>query len=294
LIKEIIKMRSGIPVLILLLVFTAASYGQQKSFHGSNEVSDILGHMRNGDLHTQKVAFDNLMTHINFDAAETPKGTQVSDRSAAFSKFFTQYPDQADQVKQGLIQLLSRENYYFVESKNPPPDSYEEDEIGEHYAEVIDAVASLNDERAIPALVGAITTGGMAQKGLLKYGDKALEPVLAQLKNRDALVRASALGLGIALLEKRSDPTSLAQIRDLIRSSLTDPKPVVRSQAIDEIGCLDDRQYFVPMLRQISKTDPWKLPGRADDGEDGNEFYPVRFDARRALREIQDNKGCTP
>jgi hypothetical protein len=56
-------------------------------------------------------------------------------------------------------------------------------------------VSSLNDDRAIPALVGAMTTGGMAQRGVLKYGDKALTSVMEQLKSSDALVRASALGM---------------------------------------------------------------------------------------------------
>ena len=283
------------PVLCLCLSLTISTVicSQQADLPNSTKLSDILVRMKNGDLHGQKLAFDDLMAYINSDAGGSPRGAEVGPR-VALDRFFARHPDQADQVKLQLIQLLSEENYYFIESKNPPPDPHEEDEIGEHYADLIDTVASLDDARTIPALVGAMNTGGMAQRGVLKYGDMALEPVLAQLKNPDALVRASALAMSIALLGRHTDVASKTRIRELIRSSLTDPKPVVRSRAVKEIDCLDNRQDFVPMLEQIAKTDPWKLPGKADDGGDGDEFYPVRFDARRVLRDIQNNTTCKP
>jgi hypothetical protein len=283
--------------LLSIIALGAAAVGlasaQQTVPPDSSKMSDILARMKNGDLHAQKLAFDDLMARIN---SETPRPTgsaKIETRPAALRSFFAQHPDQADPVKVGLIQLLLEEDGYFVINKNPPPDPHEEDDIGEHYAELIEVVASLEDQRAIPALVGAMTTGGMAQRGLFKYGDTALEPVMDQLKSPDALVRATALGMSIALLQKHDDPPSKTRIRDLIRSSLTDPEPVVRSQAVRETTCLDNRQDFVPMLQQIAKTDPWKLPGKADDGGDGEEFYPVRFDARRVLRDIQNNKTCS-
>jgi hypothetical protein len=272
-----------------LLTFCGASYGQQSAPPESNNLSDTPASMENGDLHTKKVAFDDLMTLLS---SEGPNRAQPASPSVALNNFFAQHPDQADRVKLGLIHLLNKENHSFIQSKNPPSDPDVEDDISEHYAELIGVVSSLNDERAIPALVGAMTTGGMAQRGLLKYGDKALEPVLEQLKNPDGLVRATALGMSITLLDKRNDRTSHARIRELIRSSLTDPTPVVRRHAVKEIDCLDDRQNFVPTLEQIAKTDPAELPGKADDGGDGAEFYPVRSDARRVLRDIQNNEGC--
>ena len=35
------------------------------------------------------------------------------------------------------------------------------------------------------------------------------------------------------------------------------------------------------MLKGVAKKDPLKLPSKADDGGDGENFYPVRYDARR-------------
>lgn len=281
-----------IPMLVLSLALSANA--QQESPSGGKELTDILSEMKSDDMHTKVLAFKELMAHVNSEAGSAPGGTQSARSSDVLNKFLARHPERADAVKLGLIQLLSTENYYFIESKNPPADSHEEDDVSEHYAELIDAVSSLHDERAIPALTGAITTGGMAQRGLLEYGDKALVPLVEKLKSSDALVRASALGMTVALLHKHDDAASHARIRELLRSSLGDSGSVVRRKAVWEIDCLDDRQDFVPILQKLAKTDPLKLPGKADDGGDGDEFYPVRFDARRVLRHIQNNERCGP
>jgi hypothetical protein len=54
-----------IPVLFL----SAAANAQQAAVHESRSLSDALSRMKNGDLHTQKVAFDDLMTRINSEPA---------------------------------------------------------------------------------------------------------------------------------------------------------------------------------------------------------------------------------
>jgi hypothetical protein len=169
----------------------------------------------------------------------------------------------------------------------------EEDQSESGYLPRLTAtVATFHDERAIPALVGAMPWGGAVTTALLEFGDKALGPVIEQLMSRNSSLRISALDVSISILEARNDPASRTLIRKLIESSLTDPKPVVRTHAVEHIVCLSDRQDYVPTLEKTAKTDPWKLPGKADDGGDGNEFYPVRADARRALRAIQTTKGC--
>jgi hypothetical protein len=80
----------------------------------------------------------------------------------------------------------------------------------------------------------------------------------------------------------------------LILSSLEDRNSVVRSAAVDSIDCLEGRQEFVSTLEKIAKTDPDKFSGKALDGGDGSELYPVRYDARRVLRDIQNNTGVSP
>jgi len=118
------------------------------------------------------------------------------------------------------------------------------------------------------------------------------KPVLEQLKSSDPLAQASALRMSFALLAKRGDSDAQAQIRELVLAYVKAPSEPSRRIAVQEIDCLDDRQNFVRLLTEISKTDPEKRPGKALDGEDSDGFYPVRADARRVLRHIQNNKPC--
>ncbi|MGO9405291.1 MAG: hypothetical protein ACLPVW_17665 [Terriglobales bacterium] len=158
---------------------------------------------------------------------------------------------------------------------------------------LIATVAGFNDERTIQALAGAVGWDENVTKALLAFGDKALGPVIDQLNSRNSSLRMSALDTAIAILEARNDAASQVRIRELIRSSLNDHRPIVRTHVVRKIDCRKDRQDFVPLLQEVAKTDPFKLPGKADDGGDGDEFYPVRADARRALRHIQNNELCT-
>lgn len=199
--------------------------------------------------------------------------------------FFVQHPDEADRIKIGLIRLLRTEN---DASKTAQPGSGTES-YGEYVFNLTQTVSALHDERAIPVLVESITASGV---DLIQFGDSALEPVLAQLKNPNALVRAKAMETALEILRKKNGPASRDRSRALILSSLDDQSLVVRGAAVDSIDCLEWRQEFVSTLEKIAKTDPDKLPGKALDGGDGNEFYPVRYAARRVLRDIRDNTTC--
>jgi hypothetical protein len=277
-------------VFCLFLVFSVSTITHaQQSASIDSRVSGVLAQMESKDLSAREKAFADMMGLMS-EEQHQGHGFVKAD---VLGSFFERHPDQADRVKMGLIQLLSSENDTFIPGKTTVPGTLTEED-GEYYAEVIDTVSSLDDERAIPALVGAMTTGGMAKRGLLKYGDKVLEPMLEQLQNPDGLVRAAALGMSVSLLEKRNDPSSHKRAVDIIRSALTDSSSVVRGHAIREIDCLAERQEFVPTLEKIAKTDPQKLAGKALDGGDGEEFYPVRSDARSVLRDIQSNKTCKP
>ena len=277
-------MRPILRASVVALVFVATVCAQQAKPEPST-LPEILHRMENASLAKRDAAFDELMTMASEDEANGERFAGTS----SLNGFLVRHPDHADQIKLALINLLIRENYLFIEDKNPP--SYDEWDT-DHYAQLIDVVAELDDDRAIPALVGAMTAGAMASGALLKYGDKALKSVLGQLKNQNELVRAEALELSIKLLGKRNDPISRARIRELIRSSLTDPGSTVRSSAVQAIECLGDRNDFLPTLEKIAKTDPVHFRGRADDGVDGDQFYPVRFEARRVLQDIRENSVC--
>jgi hypothetical protein len=170
----------------------------------------------------------------------------------------------------------------------------EDDPSTDYMHRLIATVAGFKDERAIPALAGAVGWDDNVTTALLAFGDKALGPVIDQLNSRNSSLRMGALDTAITILEARNDVSSQVRVRELIRSSLNDHRPIVRTHVVRKIDCRKDRQDFVPLLQEVAKTDTFKLPGRADDGGDGDKFYPVRFDARRVLRHIQNNQPCGP
>jgi len=236
------------------------------------------------------------------DSSERSKAFDEANELLASGK---STPGDIDRLRLGIIRLLIAENARInvpddevlkqaarAASCGNGTDNCEGDE-SDYYPSLIATVAGFNDERAIPALVGAMPWASDATGGLLRFGNKALGPVLDQLKSRNALLRTSAMSMTIDLLEGRNDSASRTRIREMLRSALTDPDAVVRGHAVKEIGCLDDRQDFVPILEKLAKTDPTHYRGRADDGVDGDQFYPVRVDARRVLREIQTNVTCS-
>jgi len=243
-------------------------------------VAGILQKMSSSKMYEREQAFDEGSTLL------------ASENTA---------PHDVERLRLGMIGLLASEN-----ARDNIPDeemvapasgeAYDEDadaESSRYMQRLIATVAGFNDERAIPALAGAVCWGDSATKALLALGDKALAPVLDQLKSRNSNLRMCSLDMVISL-EAPSHLVSQIRIKELIRSSLDDPDPTVRSSVIRAIDCRKDRQDFAPLLQQVAKADPTKLPGKALDGGDGDEFYPVRADARRVLRHIQNNQPCGP
>ncbi len=176
-------------------------------------------------------------------------------------------------------------------------EAYDEDEDAEsqrYMQRLMATVAGFNDERAIPALAGAVCWGDTVTKPLLALGDKALAAVLDQLKSRNSTLRMCSLFVVIGV-EAPNGVVSQTHIKELIRSSLNDPDQAVRIHVVRTIDCRKDRQDFLLLLQEVAKTDPFILPadGPAFDGGDGGKFYPVRADARKALRHIQRNELCT-
>jgi hypothetical protein len=240
------------------------------------------------------VAQQNSTVHSDvLHALDGMNSDKWEDREKAFNEMPTladvqaQNPADAEQLKVGIIHLLNVENMEVQKAKQTGT-KFTTDAHSEYYGNLIGVVASMNDERAIPSLLGAITTGGMATRSIAGFGDKALDAVLKKLQDPEPLVRTSVLFTIRYMLKMKSvaDPGSQVRIRNAIRSSLEDADFGVRDAAISAIEYVEDREQFVPALEKLAQTDPVKLPGTPDDGGDGGQFYPVRQDARRLLRKI--------
>lgn len=208
-------------------------------------------------------------------------------------------PAEADRLKVALIELLTRENEEVHRPKSAQMAPTLETRTVEHgeghanyYGNLIGMVAALHDERAIPALLGAITTGGMAERGVAGFGEKALDPLLKKILDPNPIVRSSVLFTARYMIRMgtANDPAAKARIDDVVRSSLNDADPSVRSSAIAVVEYLDNREEFVPALQKLAESDPAKLPGKPDDGGDGGQFFPVRQNARRLLRKISNHQ----
>ncbi len=196
--------------------------------------------------------------------------------------FLKRHPEQANRITLGLIGLLQMGNEAFINDKSPPTAYTEND--SEHYAQAIGIVASLDDERTIPALVGAMTTGGMAAGGLLKYGPKALGPVLKELNNPNPLIRSSAVSAAIAILKRNNDSTSHAQNLRLIQGAINDKEFLLRSSALWAIDGLakEDQGQFLPALRRMAQQDPFSTT-------DGRR-YELRDRSQKILDKIASKK----
>jgi hypothetical protein len=168
---------------------------------------------------------------------KSPKWTQRSEalgKAADLLGSAETSSKDADSLRLGIIQLLDTEN----NDKAPVADESEGENQGEYYAYLIDFVGHMNDERAIPALLGASGTGGMATRAVARFGKRALSPILAQVRGQDPRRAGGALFVIRDMLEFGlvSDPDSQLRIKNALRSALGSPDGTVRYSAMANGG----------------------------------------------------------
>jgi hypothetical protein len=196
--------------------------------------------------------------------------------------------DRADAIKISLIRLLERENL-MVQDYHRTGRRFGE-EYSNYYGDVISAVSSLNDKRAINALLGAITSGGMVTRGLVDLAPESLDPVLAKLNDNDPLVRSCALLVLVEMMarinqDKLKDGLTRSRIKAAALKASTDEDAVVRKSAVLALAQVGDADV-IPVIEKLADHDPFFLAGQADDGKD---LYIVRKVATEALAELRSH-----
>ena len=189
------------------------------------------------------------------------------------------------------MRLLERENTRMEELNlryEKTGQKIGEDYDTDYYGNVIAAVVTLKDIRSMNALLGAITTGGMATRTLAEFAPSSLDPVLAKLQHADPLVRISALHVLEGILEppnydKVKDPVYRSKIKQAIIRATSDQNPVVRGAAAWALSSLGDTDV-IPLLERTAREDPAFLAHQAEGGKD---LYFVRLNAQRALARIK-------
>jgi hypothetical protein len=252
-----------------LLVVTAGVAAAQRTSATDVSISQVVDRMKSPTWTEREKAFDAAATLLA--QGKLPAGD-------------------ADSLRLGLIQLLAIEN-----NEDEPTDSSSEqasENRSAYYSDLIGTVAGLRDERAIPALLAAAPTGGMATQGVARFGKKALDPVLEQIRGQDGELASGAAFVLRDMLEFRtvSDPDSHLRIKNALRSALASPDFVVRASAVSAIEFLDDREEFMPILKDLAEHDPFKLEGQPlADGTIGDVYF-VRKDAKRVLLRIANHE----
>ncbi len=269
----------GLVAALTITVVVAAPGREEKPSRDNGPLRPILAQLQSQDWKVRQESFYQLITLGQGDPSYIPGPVKTLLRM---------HPEEAQNVRLGLIRLLERENaemkafdVRFKKTGQLIGQDYDTD----YYANVIAAVASLKDLRSINALLGAITTGGMAMRTLAGFAPASFEPVMSQLNDEDPLVRNSALrvlGLMVSPPQRGRlrDPQSVARIKRAFLAGTQDKEPVVRLAAIDGLATLGDTDA-VPILEKIAKSDPYFSL------DQGRKNFRVRREARKALAELR-------
>ncbi len=269
-------MRIAMVTTLLLFGITGLVVAQQATT-GQTDVPRVLTRMSSSKWSERSEAYDDAATML------------ASGKHAQ---------GDADSLRVGLIQLLARENKAtraFAKQQVAGEDANDEsiEAYEEYYAGLVGFVAELGDERAIPALLGAAGTGGMATRGVARFGKKALGAVLEQVASKDPRPADDALFVILEMLRMHtvSDPDSHSRIKSALRSALVSDDAGVRESAIYAIEYLDDRDEFVPVLKYMADHDPGKLAGQPKEDGTVGDYYFVREDAAKLLRKIANHEA---
>ncbi len=269
----------GLVAALAIAAVVAAPGREEKSSGDNGPLRAILAQLQSQDWKVRQESFYELIGQ---------GGGDLSYMGRPLRNLLAKYPQQAEDVRLGLIRLLERENAQmkaFDVRYKKTGQLIGQDYDTDYYANVIAAVASLKDLRSINAMLGAITTGDMAMRTLAELAPSSLKPVLLQLKDEEPLVRSSALDVLRLMIsgphkEKVSKPASLAKIKRAFWRGASDPEDVVRVAAVAGLAALGDADAM-PLLQKIAESDPSFYP------EQGRKRFWVRRHAQEALAELK-------
>jgi hypothetical protein len=278
-------------VIVFIILIGHATWafqgGRPDQLHG--EIMSALRAMDDSNWETRKTGLQALM-QITASQQGPVEAAQFPSQLRAL---FSGAPKDRDRVVTALIALLSREN------ANAHGGTTSAGQLGEDYfnfyGDVIASVVALNDRRAIPALLGAIETGGMVTRSLASFGDAALPGILQRVNDPDVVVRMGAINALTEMLGKNpalfnSNPMEIEQVKRAFLNAAADNEPGVRMVAVRGLAALKDPSV-VPVIQKLAESDPTSLPGQADGGKD---LYPVRLAAQRALASISGQTQDPP
>lgn len=187
---------------------------------------------------------------------------------------------ESDRIRTALITLLNQE-------------SQKEPVQGEGHAEFIDhlitLVASLDDDRAMPLLMGRyFGVNSSVQCFIAARGEQTLDTVLTMLdiKGYPGKPITAVRILGIMLKPKTEGFVARGATKTLIIERLTNlaknsSDSGIRRTSVRAVSQSRDKQ-LIPLITFISENDPYfRLQ------KDGTKYFPVREEAKQALIKLE-------
>jgi HEAT repeat protein len=253
----------GVVFATLGLLVSLASWAQQKS-EGKPSVSQLLAELHSG---------------------------QWSDRAQAYEALRSDLQDLgSQQVQEGLLELLDRENQVIESTNRDPQGPSVEEKYGEGYAEyvgelgdTVDTFANWNDPRQVCIFVHeSYDPESRFAAKIALHGAIAI-PCLIQMYGSDVgLIRAEAAPVIVQAWAKTNnlDESTLQKAKEIARMSLHDQSEAVRINTVKALGKFGGED-MIPALRQVAATDPApEVHG-----------HSIRKRAAEAIAEIQKRAG---
>jgi len=172
---------------------------------------------------------------------------------------------------------------------------------------LMNAIASLQDDRAFPLIVKI-----GAPSAILRYGDKGMLAMIDKLKDMEACGsrrEAFITYLGKAIEKKDKDYVAQGEIAKKIKRVLVEALEVsrhptikgersegiarecagVRGRAVKALGVLADSgdTEVLPIIESLSKGDPYYWVPKGKPDEESNRKYDVREEAQKVIDELK-------
>jgi hypothetical protein len=225
----------------------------------ASAISQLLPQLQDANSTVRSSAFYSLL-----ELGSGPNTSTVPyDVPLKIASLLSENPGQAVEVHAALINLLLLENPNISAGYQETDQPQITEQQTEYYADLVAAIASLQDPGAINSLVGSVLTGDIAISALGAFGDPAADPLIQQLTSAtDDLTQFSSL----LALERMLDPSNFPNISSATQlklrqafefaSSLSDPDTANEAQqALNKLNSLAPTDTLPPVtLASISPS----------------------------------------
>ncbi len=270
--------REWLPVVVLagcllLQVLGRAAISNSTANAQDDRIDGFLAACASDSESARSAAFYGLLS------LGSPDRKHHGDNASSEFSSLIQSSSRPDQIRNGLVQLLQRENRVVQQAKTNHTRLSEG--FLSYYGDLIQVVSAITEPSAIPALVGAIGTGNMATSALARFGATAIPAMCSLFASEDPELKEGAL-YTVSKLDWRSvqmdHPEDAKRIAGSVLRAAEDAHPYVRMAAVPAM-----KNINIPAvnrkLKTMSRNDPYRAPYLK-----GMRF-PVREAAAKALRE---------